>query len=1627
MSRRRISISTSDADVDNAPFENQVGIVAPYVTPRLRTRRPSLTTGASPLRKGGVSFAGAPAAAPESSSSRSSSFSRAATLPSVAEASIGTQAVGSAFMQMRIHPDDLVVQIASMKILVNLAEMGGGYAAAAANHEVQDGCKATLIRLGKGRTVPAIQIRNMYAKYRRAIAGSGVGMSTGAGVVEAASRGGGGADAGGGRRSVPMTPRQKMMMTTGDELRDRIEAFLRERQRVRTEAVAQEWLDIAALDRDVESVQQEIKEKKAFQLRMRNALHYEKAAQAQTEFDELHAKLAKKIAQQNGGVRQREQLRRANSLVSEAEERIVEQSELMQRVASLNDDARAAQICAAREALIDIVERVKQTCDFMVIHTPPAPIEVKAVQGDYRQVILTWKDGGNSCDDNGAAAVRYRVYLPPKHAHNARRGSISASTPRGGRRPAGWKAGDDWHSVLRLTRRVKWVNATKNGLKCAFETNTMSNGLNQTGLLVRRSGGTGTSRSGSNMKRRTSVATPRTPGGGQRGGVKKRSFSIATPRHKNAAAEAAPFGTGGQLNVPPPIQELKKVCRVTFENLDAVDVHRFCVAAVSARGMESAFSEPIEIKPHGEEYVRPPNPRSVRALRKGLNQLMVMWSAKRCTRGDPNAGYIITSEPADSPPIVIWGTEVHVRGHKPRFQEPRRECLVGHLSEKPYTFTIIAIPMTRGDSLHLIKERYARAQGANTDARSGSTESLYEADLHAEEADKMFFSAPSPPSKEHSPHGAVSLRTPKRPRSVKAAPRGDGESVLIEWVSPGPAPDGSPIVTFTVRINETSRVAAKSDLWIGGSGEPWSMTVHAPRTHVILSKLKCQSVVGGFEIIATCRGDGEGGVYQSRYDGPIALGMSSEPSKATIAVRVSEFIEFDGHTGPWQHMCDFKWKRRTPWLVDEQTAFEEQALVHMLMQTIGTIESEEASKKPWSIAEMETLKRAWTDETAKSDLEKHVELVTAEKARQHVALCKLCVKELGWEEIDADAKVAEMGEIGDVSLVASFPDSATNYVKQCNKLRTVQRKRAFEEQKKSAKHQAAGEANALDAVRAAGAALNSLKNRGMTIGAEYQAALSNLLAAKEHFTKAQKAKKEAAASKLGGDDAAPAPDADAGDEDQGLSPEDMELYEQERWERIARLIPGRTPEDCQMQVKVRDSLATSDWDFNGALTLMKTGMKLTAGAVLSMTSTVDSGAKKGARRAKRVPRARIPTHKNGAPVWEALLPDKGKSVPPFVEPVHNEASKELFLYRDQRGHWLVDSTAEGVANEWGHIGIVGIPKPPKLIGGQVDPETASLKKRIVQFFDDVDRHVPVKRVEMMLSKYHGREKDLVRKLEVAFPGYRVPQPKFLGGVPPEITSTAGFYGPNPVPTSHHLVWRYRKTIPTEGSPGRPMRSDADMKCTACLPTTAELGLLSNAVMAKFGNVRAAFEAMNKDGDDNVEREEINAMLDGLDLPASFREEVDALIAACDTNMDGQISFQEFWEALYPKEDDEAEAAEDRDLANLFASVRKLVKEEEASEDVDQVDLAAIAALIAGPAIDLGAFQVRAKALAAAAHTLSLSHTHTHIRTHTPHAHHTLQDIFDGIITECDEKNADGEYLSRRAFWEIYDDHEQSNC
>ena len=1467
-------------------------------------------------------------AAPESTS----------VLPSEAEASIGTQAIGGAFMQMRLHPKDTVIQIASMKVLVSLAEMGGGYAAAAANHEVQDGCKATLMRLGKGRTIPAIQIRNMYAKYRRAIAGSGVGISNGRGVERSAIT------AGASRRSgglPPMTPRQKIMMTTGSELRDRIEAFLRDREVYTTEEVAQEWVDVAQLDRDVTAVQTEIKEKKVEQERLRAMQQYDRAAHAKQQFEELHTKLAQSMARQSTGVAQREQLRRANALVSEGEQRVVELGGLMQRVAALDDDARAAEISRERNALIDSIERVKGTCDFMVQHTPPPPVEVHAKQGNYKQVVLAWKDSGNSCDRNGACAVRYRVYVPQTLSKQVRKGSVHATTPKGGRRPSGYK-GVDWHSLLKTARQVKWVTASRNGLKCAFETNTMSNGKGQSGVLVKRSS-----------------ATPRggTPKTSRRGSLQaiKRRASITS-----IAAPAATFGTGGQLNVPPPAAELAKFCRVTFDNLDATQLHRFCVTAVSARGMESAFSEHVEVQPRGEDYVRPPPPGHVSSARKGLNQLMVMWGAKNCTRGDPNAAYYITCEPADILPIAVWGQEVHRRDESGRrvtqVIEPRRECLAVRLSEKPYSFSVTAIPLAKGSSIVEIKERFRRAK------ESAAGKSLFDVDAFAAEEDKLFASKPSLPSTPHAPHSAVSLRTPGPPVQVTANSRGDGESIIVRWKSRGPAADGSKIACYTVRVCGKNRMeqTKRGEEWNAESGEAWSMTVQAPRTSIILSRLKLNSVVGGFEVIATCYGEpnadgvGEGGIYPSRLDGPIPLGMSSAPSTATGPVRVTAFVEFHGHVGPWKRICDFKWKRRTPWQQPPQNAHEENALVHLLMKTIG----EGEGVAPWTIAEMDGLQRAFSDETAQSDLEQHCEMLERERAALHVKLCKMCVSELGWEERDADDKVTMLAgsEISDSSPVSGFfPDSAQKYTAHCKIVKVALRKRTVEARNKSRKHKAAIGGNSLEAVQTAGLVVANMRRTGQTVGRRYDTAIAVLLKAKEDFSRAAKAKRGAGAVG-GGTDVADAPAEDAPPA-AALTPEEVEQYERERWDRISARVPGRTPEDCKTQLSARNCLATANWDFTAAMTMAKTG------SINLHTSTMAlSAAKSGqTQKKRRGARGGVPVQKNGAPVWEAILPKSDTGGKPFfVEPVRKEKFYALYLYRDTRGQWLVDSSPEGVAHEWGHFGIGGIPRPPKLIGGEVDPATRSLAGRLEQFFDDVDRNVSDERIVKLVHKHHGREAELIRSLEKKFPGHKVRRRRFIGGVPPEVESTDGMIAAHPVPTSNHIVWRYRKSVPTEGTPGRPMGTDPDMECNACLPTTDMLSNLSAAVILKYGDAREAFMAMNVDGDDLLEREELEAMLSTLDLPGDnslYRGQIDEIIAGCDENMDGQISFHEFWEALFPAEDDEADAAEERELAALFAKVRKQLKESAAGDDVDQVDLDAVGKLFASDACDLGRFQV----------------------------------------------------------------------
>ena len=1472
-------------------------------------------------------------------------------------------------MQMRLHPEDTVIQIASMKILVSLAEMGGGYAAAAANHEVQDGCKATLMRLGKGRTVPAIQIRNMYAKYRRAIAGSGVGISSGSGVERSAIAVGSSRRSGG---LPPMTPRQKIMMTTGTELRDRIEVFLRDRQACAVEEVAQEWIGVAQLDRDVSLVQTKIKEKKVEQERLRAMQHYDRAAHAKQQFEELHTKLAKCMVRQTEGVRLREQLRRANTLVSEGEQRIVELGGLMQRVAALDDDARAAEISRERNALVDSVERVKGTCDFMVQHTPPSPVEVRAIQGGYKQVVLAWKDSGNSCDGHGACAVRYRVYVPQTLSKQVRKGSVHATTPKGGRRPSGYK-GADWHSLLKTARQVKWVSASRNGLKCAFETNTMSNGKGQSGVLVKRS--SATPRGG----------LPKTPRGGGR-----RTLQAIKRRDSSTGITApATFGTGGQLNVPPPAAELAKFCRVTFDNLDATQLHRFCVTAVSARGMESAFSEHVEVQPLGDDYVRPPPPGHVSSARKGLNQLMVMWGAKHCTRGDPNAGYYITCEPADILPIVVWGQEVHRRDGAGRrvtqIIEPRRECLAQRLSEKPYSFSVTAIPLAKGSSVFEIKERFRRA------SESAAGRSLFDLDDFVAEEDKLFASKPSMPSAPHAPHSAVSLRTPGAPLAVTASSRGDGESIIVKWRSHGSAADGSKIACYTIRVCGKSRMeqTKRGKEWNAESGEPWSMTVQAPRTSVILSRLKLNSVVGGFEVIATCYGEpnaegvGEGGIYPSRLDGPIPLGMSSVPSTATGPVRVTAFVEFDGHTGPWEHICDFKWKRRTPWQEPPQNAHEENALVHLLMKSIG----EGGGVAPWTIAEMDALQRAFNDETAQSDLDKHCEMLERERAALHVKLCKMCTSELGWEERDADDKVTMLAgsETSDSPSVSDFfPDSAQKYIAQCKSVEVALRKRTVEERNNSRKHKAAINGNALEAVQTAGLVVAQMRRTGRTLGRRYDTAVAVLLKAKEDFTRAAK-EKRGAGGVGGGTVVADAPAEDA-PLDAAMTPEEVEQYEQERWDRISARVPGRTQEECKTQLRARDCLTTANWDFRAAMTMAKTG------SIDLPTSTMALSATKSERTQKkrRGARGSVPVQKNGAPVWEARLPksDKGGK-PSFVEPAHKQKYSALYLYRDARGHWLIDGSPEGVAHEWGHIGIVGVPRPPKLIGGEVDPATRSLAGRLVQFFDDVARHVSDERIIELVQKHDGRETELIRSLEKRYPGHKVPRPRFIGGVPPEVESTDGMIAAHPVPTSNHIMWRYRKSVPTEGTPGRPMRSDPDMECNACLPTTDMLSDLSAAVILKYGDARAAFEAMNEDGDDFVERDEIESMLDTLDLPGDanlYLEQIDEIIAGCDENMDGQISFQEFWEALFPAEDDEADAAEERELAALFTKVRNLLKDSAAGDDVDQVDLNAVGKLFASDECDLGRFQVCGH-LAARLCSLSPHVSRSHI-----HPSHSYSDI-----------------------------------
>lgn len=1615
MDKRRLSIVTETGDAE--PSYGAVGSVLPYVTPRLRTRRPSLGTSSSTSL--GTIDESAAKATPESarsgvdaavafdiSGNSSSASARSGAAPKVAfnmhpheaESSVGSQAVGSAFMRMRMHPDSLVVNIASLKIINQLADMGGGYKVAAANQEVQDCVKSALLRLGAGQTSSGIQLRNLCAKYLHAIEGAmqpaNVKAPTFSALKQPLRR-----VAGPGGRMVPMTPRQAVMMTSGNELQDRVELLLRERGHCTVESVRDEWDESRKADVAVKECQDALAKSQLKRVKLREAQYYEKAAEEKKNFEMLQVDLTEKLAVQSRGVHHRDKLCRAGNLVAEAEMQIVEQSELMKRVAALDDDARAAEICRSRDVLIDSIEKLKSSQDFQVLHTPPRPFDVVAKLGDYRQIKLTWKDGGNSCNGFGACAVRYRVYLPPQLSRAARKSSVSASTPKGGRRPVGFgKFKKDWHSMIHIARRVKWVNSSKNGLKCAFETNTMSNGKGQGGTLVKKAG-----KAGSGGLPRI-PGTPRTPHRRVPGtpSGRRQSTTSRGGRQRRGSLVAAPvqFGVGGQLNVPPPQSELMKTCSVEFNDLDAKETHRFCVAAVSARGVESIFSVPIELKPRGLEYVTPPAPTHVIAMRQGLNQLLVTWSAKHCKRGDPNAGFLIECDPPDIAPIEVWGHEQrrrkHVKGGGSRrvtkYIEHVKKVLVTGLEERVYTFTVRSFT---GDMTKKMKKFISEASAKSTGDKS--------------------------------PHGAISVRTPPPPVNVVAISRGDGETVRIEWEKNGDAPDTTPVVLYTVRICEASREKHGADIWTTETGEAWEMKIEAPRTSLVLTKLKCGTKVGGFEVIATCAGDGEGGTFRSRYDGPISLGLSSKPSHSTLPVLISDYIQFKNHRGPWEHICDFKWRRCTPWIEEAQTAHEDQAMIALLATTIsrssdevvgsdgavvttGVAAAPSAStgtaavadtamvhgetggapspqktkgkaKLPWTIAEMEGLKRAFAEETLHSDLESFAATVKKDKARQHITLVQLCVKELKWEEVDADKLVAKVGESGDTSLLPGFVTSSEEYAKICKKFMTITRKLQVERKARAG------------IKKSTTTALHQWK----PTNEEWKA-----MSKEEQRKHSKKAFLRNRGGVVAVDDAdgaaAASTEESAAAAEEGTDEGNEALFEKARWERVAGHIPNRDVAECQLQLRVQNALTESGWQFDKARAMLDMGetMGVTGTADLAIdTRTSKLKSKKATKKALKLAasqrrRGSVPTHKNGAPVWEAKLPDKGKSIPPFIEPVDGVAYSALYLYRDKQGHWLIDGTAEGVREEWGHVGIYGSLKPKKLIGGAIDRATSMLTTRLEMFFDEVGMSISNRQLLEMLQKYSGRERELVLKLERAHPGSKVPLPQKIGGMPPELISKAGMLGPYHVPTDASMIWRYRKVVPSAGAPGRPMRTDPDLICSPCEPEAEELSAITAYLLRKFGSGPAAYNAISKGGEDatSIEKNELITILDAMNLSANIHAEFDAIIDMCDENFDGHIDFQEFWQHL-GFDDDAADAAESRSIADCFEKVRDAIALE--TDGSDTISLDAVESILT--AMNLGDF------------------------------HH----IFETIVLECDDVIVEGKFIGVQEFWLIYSMHEKRNA
>ena len=115
---------------------------------------------------------------------------------------------------------------------------------------------------------------------------------------------------------VPMTPRQAVMMTSGNELQDRVELLLRERGHCTVESVRDEWDESRKADVAVKECQDALAKSQLKRVKLREAQYYEKAAEEKKNFEMLQVDLTEKLAVQSRGVHHRDKLCRAGNLVA---------------------------------------------------------------------------------------------------------------------------------------------------------------------------------------------------------------------------------------------------------------------------------------------------------------------------------------------------------------------------------------------------------------------------------------------------------------------------------------------------------------------------------------------------------------------------------------------------------------------------------------------------------------------------------------------------------------------------------------------------------------------------------------------------------------------------------------------------------------------------------------------------------------------------------------------------------------------------------------------------------------------------------------------------------------------------------------------------------------------------------------------------------------------------------------------------------------------------------------------------------------------------------------------------------------------------------------------------------------